>query len=188
MILLLFILFNLSNSIYLYSYDKSTVSVNNQTYRESLKSNYFVFNKKYNLDLPYKYKVNKIEIEKDFYGTNLLYDYLIKNPKTIGNINYFYYKHHTFNFILNLVSSDLLHVKIIHNNETIYKDFNNIISIYKSIKLQTGYHNFDLILYNDKYSCNCPSINKGYTNTRFFYGFININKKRIIDFMPTAIS
>lgn len=182
MILLYFLILCFSNGIYLYSYDRSTISINNKSYRESLKSNYFVFDKKYNLDKPYKYNVKKINTIKTFLGTNLNNDYLIKTPVKIGNINYFYHRPHVFNYIINLVSHNLVHINLIHNNNTIYKNYNDVLSIFNKINLKKGYHNFDLILYNNDYSCNCPSMKKGYSNTRFFFGFITQDEEYSISY------
>ena len=151
--------------VYLYEYPQSNITINDAVLRETIQSKYFATQYYFKT-----YYQPKIFYTNEYYqGTTLLKDY--KKTARIGYIRYKKSQKHQFNYILNLVSIGNPKVVILHNQKEIYTSKENIISIHKSLQLNKGEHTFELLLLGDNF-CNCPSKDRGYTNTRFFFGWI----------------
>lgn len=152
--------------VYLYEYPQSNMTINDAVLRETIQSKYFAT--QYYLNAYYQ---PKIFYTNEYYqGTTLLKDY--KKTARIGYIRYKTNEKHQFNYVLNLVSMGNPKVVILHNQKEIYTSKENIISIQKSLILNKGEHTFELLLLGNNF-CNCPSKDRGYTNTRFFFGWLS---------------
>jgi hypothetical protein len=194
--LLLYFFFIAKADVYLYSYSpNSQLSYNNIIIRETINSKYFAYNRPILFDKSTNYSIQHFKTPTYLIGSTLQQDLFIRNGSMeIGSIYYFYHKSHIFHYVLNIVSSSNTnyHVNINYNNKTV-QTYTTItsISIYNFVKVPKGHNLFTIIISSNDLLCNCPSINNGYTNTRFFYGWIdslqnsengNVNK------FPTSVT
>tara|TARA_Y100000590_G_scaffold385603_1_gene457831 strand:+ start:178 stop:810 length:633 start_codon:yes stop_codon:yes gene_type:complete len=167
-LLLLFIISFTNAKVYLYKYPTQTLDINGIKIRETLHSSYFASQNNYNFQT-----IEPIIYDTDLYfqGSSLLKDY--HDASRIGRIQYTFDKKHTFNWVLNVVTEiqNRYNIVVLHNNNEIYSSKNKIVSEFNNILLETGDHLFEVYIYGDKF-CNCPSILNGYTNTRYFFGWI----------------
>ena len=167
-LLLLFIISFTNAKVYLYKYPTQTLDINGIKIRETLYSSYFASQNKYNFK---NTELVVYDTEIYFQGSSLLKDY--RNSARIGRIQYTFDKKHKFNWILNVVTEiqNRYNIVVLHNNNEIYSSKNKIVSHFNNILLEPGNHLFEIYIYGDKF-CNCPSILNGYTNTRYFFGWI----------------
>ena len=156
--------------VYLYEYPQSNITIGNILLRETLHSKYFAT--QHNFKTYYQPKI--FQTNEYFQGTSLLKDY--KQTARIGYIRYNKNEKHQFNYVLNLVSNGNPKTVVLHNNQNIYTSKENIISIQKSLILNKGTHIFEIYAIGNDF-CNCPSKYAGYTNTRYFFGWITEKEK-----------